>query len=92
MRKVDRLPDLEPVRQIVLKTLPELGFDAAKPADVSETELLRDEDHPGRRFQYDAIRAVWFLDSPVVHFFSQDGQFLKAVAVEPAFKSRQAAA
>jgi hypothetical protein len=73
----------DPVRQLVVATLAELG---SPPADgaLEERVLHRDPVHCGRRFQYRSIRAVWFVDSPAVDFFTDEGDFLTSVPVDPA--------
>ena len=42
---------------------------------VRETTLYCDQAQPGRRFQYDDLRAVWFPGRETVEFFSADGEF-----------------
>jgi hypothetical protein len=83
---------LEYIRGVVLATLTELGMPEADWSLVSETTLLRDRSHPGRRFQYHAVRAVWFADARVIEFFSADGLFLKTVPLGPEKAPKQAAA
>lgn len=82
--------DLECVRRAVLETLPQLGM--ADCTRLRETALLGDLDLPGRRFQCDQIRAVWFVDSPVINFFSEDGEMLIAVSLETQATPQPAAA
>jgi hypothetical protein len=72
---------LEILREIVLRTLAELGIPDADWSLVSQTSLLRDAEHPGRRFQFDGIRAIWFSDRSEIDFFAEDGRLLTSVTV-----------
>jgi len=87
---MDHVSEIEQVRRVVIETLPELGVDESDSSSVRETVLLRDAKHAGRRFLCERVRAVWFIDSPQIDFFSQDGVFLKAVSFADASRADNA--
>lgn len=89
---MDSVVELEDVRRVVVCTLGELGVEGVDQSALHETLLLCDQVQPGRRFQYDDVRAVWFPDRATVDFFSMDGEFIRAVAVQLGSRTTQAAA
>ncbi len=86
------ISQIESARQIVLATLARLGTPQVDGAKIKETALLSDRDHPGRRFQFEKIRAIWFADAGAIEFFDDDGNLLETVHVRPPAPSGQAAA
>jgi hypothetical protein len=83
---------VELARQIVLATLSRLSTPQIDGAAVKETALLGDRNDPGRRFQFEKIRAIWFADSSAIEFFDDDGNLLETVDVERSVPNGQAAA
>jgi hypothetical protein len=89
---MDQRVQLEDVRRVVVRTLSEMGAEEVDESLVRETTLYSDHAQPGRRFQYDDLRAVWFPDREMVEFFSADGEFLRTVAIPQNPLAAQAAA
>lgn len=75
---------VDKIRNVVIEALADLGLDEADPASIEETTLFRDASHRGRRFRFETVRAVWFSDTRQIEFFSEDGRFLKSVALAAA--------
>jgi hypothetical protein len=78
---MDQRAQIEALRQVVLQTLVELGTPEADWSLVKQTTLLRDRDHPGKRFEFHGVRAIWYNDRNIIDFFTEDGRFLLTVPV-----------
>lgn len=72
---------LQILREIVLRTLAELGVPDADWSLVDQVMLQRDAKHFGRRFEFQGIRAVWFADRGMVDFFDEKGHLLTTMSV-----------
>ena len=59
------------VRETVIATISDLGV--GKPDLLVETILLHDGFLVGRRFQFDAVKAIWFFEEEQVKFYGEDG-------------------
>ena len=79
-------------RQIVLATLARLGTPRIDRAEVKETALLGHRNDLGRRFQFEKIRAIWFVESSAIQFFDDDANLLESVDVQRSVADGQAAA
>lgn len=89
---MDQPAQLEALRGVVLRTLGELGMPDADWSLVNQTALLRDRDHPGKRFEFGGVRAIWYEDRNTIDFFAEDGRFLINVPVGPPKLARPQAA
>jgi hypothetical protein len=67
-------------RELMLATLPELGFGGAK--SLGERLLVRDGRYAGIRFEFEAVSAVWLIDAGEVRFITSAGKLLKTVHVD----------
>ena len=72
-------PVIESVRRLVLTTIAQLADATNAPISLVERALEHGPEQLGRRFQYRGIRAVWFADSGVIDFFTEDGHLLATV-------------
>lgn len=72
---------IEVLKEVVLRTLAELGMPQADWSLVHQKSLHRDREHAGTRFEYRGVRAVWYPDRQVIDFFGEDGHFLASVPV-----------
>ncbi len=78
----------EQIQQALQAGLSELGT----PDLISHgtTLLVRDRYYVGRRFVFDGVQAVFVFAEKVVHFYDDNGELLKSVAVGAAQKQKAA--
>ena len=69
--------DLSAIRRIVLEAVERLGLTAAAP--LWETALVADGSLRGYRFEFDAVRAFWFLQSRTVELYTPEWRQLKVI-------------
>lgn len=67
------------IRQLVIESLPKLGFEQATP--TCETTLLHLGQIAGRRFCYDGVQAVWLAERGTVEFLSDEGERLEIIDI-----------
>ena len=68
----------ESVRQLVSKTLAELGCDTS--GSLGETVLIRHGLYCGRRFSYAGGYAIWFIEEHQIKFFGANGALCRVCA------------
>jgi len=89
---MDSSVQLETLREVVLRTLAELGMPNADWSLVDQFVLQRDQKSLGRRFQFRGIRAVWFPDRGAIDFFDELGRLLTTAIVPVPIRSNVQAA
>lgn len=67
------------IRQLVFRTLQEVGADISSPQDVRETILVDAGNCMARTYQVTGYQAVWLLDEGVLQIRGGDGQLLRIV-------------
>jgi hypothetical protein len=80
-------PNVEFIRNLVRRSLEELGLADAAP--TGETLLTLAGYYVGREFKFAGIRAVWTASEGQIKFYSDDGAVLRVVELG---ESRQAKA
>lgn len=77
--------DSAAIRRLVTELLPELGCPKAEPN--WETILLADGSYLGRRFEFDTVRAYWYVATNTIEFYSSTWELLKSVSVADHLKN-----
>ncbi len=72
-------PNVEFIRNLVRRTLEELGLADAAP--TGETLLTFAGYYVGREFKFAGIRAVWTASQGNIKFYGDDGEVLRVVEV-----------
>lgn len=67
------------VRRFVVELLPELGLARTQPN--WEMPLVSDGKPVGCRFEFDQVRAYWFMARQAIEFYGADWVPIKVVAV-----------
>ena len=67
------------IRDLVRRTLEELGISNAQP--TGESLLTLDGYYVGREFKFAGARAVWLVSQGEIKFFGDDGAVLRVVEV-----------
>ena len=67
------------IRQIVYRTLCELGATVDSTHDVLETVLIEAGTCIARTYRVDGFKAVWLLEEGTVQFSDTDGNLLRVV-------------
>jgi hypothetical protein len=80
-------PSIEFIRNLVRRSLEELGLADATP--IGESLLTLAGYYVGREFKFAGIRAVWTASQGHIKFYGDDGEVLRVVALG---ESRQAKA
>ncbi len=72
--------DINRVRRMVMKLLPELGVAASTPN--WELPLIADGQPVGCRFEFDQVRAFWFSRRQQIEFYGPDWAPLKEAGID----------
>lgn len=72
--------DVEAIRQRVVDALPELGYEKTDPN--WETLLIVDGTYTGRRFEFDDLRAYWFVERQAIEFYGAEWQLLRTIELQ----------
>jgi hypothetical protein len=72
-------PSTETIRDLVRRTLQELGLADAKP--IGESLLTLAGYYVGREFKFTGVRAVWIASQGQIKFFADEGRVLRVVEV-----------
>jgi hypothetical protein len=72
-------PNVESIRNLVRRTLEELGLVDAQP--TGETLLTVGGYYVGREFKFAGVRAVWMASPGQLKFYGDDGEVLRVVQV-----------
>jgi hypothetical protein len=72
-------PSTESIRDLVRRTLQELGQADAQP--IGESLLTLAGYYVGREFKFVGVRAVWMASQGQIKFYGDDGRVLRAVEV-----------
>ena len=67
------------IRQIVFRTLHEVGAAVESVHDIRETILIDSGNCIARTYFADSYQAVWLLDEGVLQFTGRDGKLLRIV-------------
>ena len=65
------------MRELVMKTLDELGFGNAQP--LGEQVLLRNRSYGCVTFAFEGVSAIWLMDADQLRFVDDTGKLLKIV-------------
>jgi hypothetical protein len=67
------------IHDLVVTVLGEIGV--RFPDSVIETLLVQDGSFVGHAFRYDGGHAIWWLGTPAIEFYDEDGNLLKVASV-----------
>jgi hypothetical protein len=70
-------PSTESIRDLVHRTLPDLGLADAAPS--GESLLTLAGYYVGREFRFAGVRAVWMASQGQIKFYADDGAVLRVV-------------
>ena len=73
-------PSIEFIRNLVRRTLEELGWADAAP--TGESLLTLAGYYVGREFRFASVRAVWTASQGQIKFYDGDGEVLRVVALD----------
>jgi hypothetical protein len=73
-------PSIEFIRNLVSRTLEELGLADAAPN--GESLLTLAGYYVGREFKFAGVRAVWTASQGQIKFYDDDGEVLRVVALD----------
>jgi len=69
----------DPVHDLVLQIMSELGECAADESEITKSVLVRQGHYCGRAFKFRDIRAVWFAEANELKFYRERGPLLRSV-------------
>ena len=72
----------DPIDDLVLHIMGELGECSADASELTKTVLVRDGHYCGRAFRYRDIRAVWFAEANELKFYRDHGPLLRTVRLD----------
>jgi hypothetical protein len=81
-------PSTESIRDLVHRTVQELGLEAVQP--LGESLLTLAGYYVGREFRFSGGRAIWIASQGQIKFYGDDGQVLRVVDVGQAEDKRAA--
>jgi hypothetical protein len=81
-------PSTESIRDLVRRTLNELGLADAAP--IGESFLTYAGYYVGREFKFAGIRAVWMASQGRIKFYDDDGQVLRVVDLDEPHQAKAA--
>ena len=81
-------PSTESIRDLVHRTIQDLGLAAIQP--LGESLLTLAGYYVGREFRFDGVRAVWIASQGQVKFYGDDGQLLRVLDVGQAGEKKAA--
>jgi hypothetical protein len=81
-------PSTESIRDLVHRTVQDLGLEASQP--LGESLLTLAGYYVGREFRFVSVRAVWTASQGQIKFYGDEGRLLRAVDVGQA-EGRRAA-
>ena len=70
-------PSTESLRELVRRTLDDLGLADAQP--IGESFLTLAGYYVGREFRFTGVRAVWMASQGQIKFYADDGAVLRVV-------------
>ncbi|HEY1602952.1 MAG TPA: hypothetical protein VGG64_25325 [Pirellulales bacterium] len=82
----------DPVHDLVLQIMSELGECAADESEITKSVLVRQGHYCGRAFKFRDIRAVWFAEANELKFYRERGPLLRSVRLNGATQAYRAAA
>jgi hypothetical protein len=82
----------DPVHDLVLQIMSELGECAADESEITKSVLVRQGHYCGRAFKFRDIRAVWFAEANELKFYRERGPLLRSVRLDGATQAYRAAA
>ncbi len=68
------------IRELVFQTVKQLGCEST--TLLGEIILIRDGQYAGRRFEFEGLRAVWWIGAGRIDFHADTGALLRSVVVE----------
>jgi hypothetical protein len=81
-------PSIESIRDLVHRTVQELGLEAVQP--LGESLLTLAGYYVGREFRLVGVRAVWIASQGQIKFYGDDGQMLRVLDISQAQDKRAA--
>lgn len=85
---MDHADQAQSVRKIVLQTAAGWGVSNDRFRALATSDIVRDGETVGRRYEIDGIRAIWLFDRDVLVFSGRIGQLLKTVSVSGTLSGR----
>ncbi len=73
-------PSIEYIRNLVRRSLQDLGLADAQP--TGETLLTLAGYYVGREFKFTGVRAVWTASQENIKFYDDDGEVLRVMALD----------
>jgi hypothetical protein len=70
-------PSIESIRDLVHRTVQDLGLEAVQP--LGESLLTLAGYYVGREFRFSGVRAVWIASQGQIKFYGAEGQLLRMV-------------
>jgi hypothetical protein len=81
-------PSIESIRDLVHRTIQDLGLEAVRP--LGESLLTLAGYYVGREFRYNGVRAVWIASQGQIKFYGDEGRVLRLVDLAQAEDKRAA--
>jgi hypothetical protein len=81
-------PSTESIRDLVHRTVQDLGLEASQP--LGESLLTLAGYYVGREFRFVSVRAVWTASQGQIKFYDDQGQLLRVLDVVQANDKRAA--
>jgi len=76
---MDSKSHVDVIRERIHGFYSELGLPF--PVGANESILLNDGYYCGRRFEYDGLNAIWFIEENEIKYYDRDGTLLHADAM-----------
>lgn len=68
------------IREILFRNVQELGYESAPV--LGEIILIREGKYAGRRFEFEGLRATWWIEASRIDIHTDSGELLRRVAVD----------
>ena len=78
---MDSNSQISSIRERIHRFYSDLGMPF--PVAPNESILLNDGYYCGRRFEYDGLNAIWFIEENEIKFYDRDGTLLQAESTSP---------
>jgi len=85
-------PHPDHVRDIVVRTLEELGVSPWLAADAEETILINEGQYVGRSYRVDGYMAMWLVPAGLIQFYNAGGDMLRTINLLMELRPQRAAA
>jgi hypothetical protein len=69
-------PDADFVRQLVLRTFGQCGWQEPQPEGLAEMILIQEGKYRGRSYRAGGLLAMWLVELGLLQFYDQQGQML----------------